>query len=166
MDALRVENVVLVGMMIALANAWVAAVYFIASNRILFRLQDPSELARAVAWTMVATSGIMLVIAFVNGLQFPRNLEQVLLLLGLAVLSTALPIVALNIGIQRLGAARSAIVMSMEPFLTLVLAAIFLSERLAGMQLLGGMVILLSVTFFELSTLRRAARLAAAAKSA
>ena len=161
-DSLRIENVVLVGMMIALANAGVAAVYFIASNRILFRLKDPSELARAVAWTMLATAGIMLVIAAINGLQFPRNLEQALLLLGLAVFSTALPIVALNIGIQRLGAARSAIVMSMEPFLTLLLAALLLSERLGGLQLLGGMVILLSVTLFELSSLRRAARAAEA----
>ena len=55
-----------------------------------------------------------------------------------AVLATALPIVALNIGIQRLGAAHSAIVMSMEPFLTLVLAAILLSERLGSSQMLAG----------------------------
>lgn len=156
--SLRAESVVLVGMLLALANAWVAALYFVASNRILYRLRDPGELARAVAWTMLATSAIMLAIAFVNGLQIPRNLEQTLLLLGLAAFSTALPIVALNIGIQRLGAARSAIIAMLEPFLTLLLAALLLSERLGGMQLLGGMVILLSVTYFELSSLRRAAR--------
>ena len=46
----------------------------------------------------------------------------------------------------------------MEPFLTLLLAALLLSERLGGAQLLGGLVILLSVTFFELSTLRRATK--------
>ena len=80
-----------------------------------------------------------------------------------AVLATALPIVALNIGIQRRGAAHSPIVMSMELFLTLVLAAILLSERLGSSQMLGGMVILLSVTFFELSSLRHAARAAARA---
>ena len=159
--SLQTEAVVLFGMALALANAWVAAIYFVASNRILFRLHDPSELARAVAWTMLATTGIMLVIALFNGLQFPATVEGALLLLGLAGLSTALPIVALNIGIQRLGAARSAIIAMLEPFLTLVLAAILLSERLGGMQLLGGTVILLSVTFFEMSSLRHAARVAA-----
>lgn len=161
--SLQTEAVVLFGMALALANAWVAAIYFVASNRILFRLHDPSELARAVAWTMLATTAIMLVIALFNGLQFPATVEGVLLLLGLAGLSTALPIVALNIGIQRLGAARSAIIAMLEPFLTLVLAAILLSERLGGMQLLGGTVILLSVTFFEMSSLRHAARVAAEA---
>ena len=161
--SLQTEAVVLFGMALALANAWVAAIYFVASNRILFRLHDPSELARAVAWTMLATTGIMLVIALFNGLQFPATVEGALLLLGLAGLSTALPIVALNIGIQRLGAARSAIIAMLEPFLTLVLAAILLSERLGGMQLLGGTVILLSVTFFEMSSLRHAARVAAEA---
>ncbi|MCY3936663.1 MAG: DMT family transporter [Anaerolineaceae bacterium] len=162
-DALHWENIVLIGMLIALGNAWVAALYFVASNRILFRLHDPGELARAVAWTMLATAGIMLVIALVNGLRFPQNLRQTALLLGLAVFATALPIVALNIGIQRLGAARSAIIAMLEPFLTLVLAAILLAERLGGLQLFGGMVILLSVTYFEASSLRRAARAAAEA---
>ena len=123
--SLKTEGVVLFGMALALANAWVAAIYFIASNRILYRLRDPGELARAVAWTMLATSGIMLVIALFNGLQFPTTVEGALLLLGLAVFSTALPIVALNIGIQRLGAARSAIIAMIEPFLTLLLAANF-----------------------------------------
>ena len=156
--SLKTEGVVLFGMALALANAWVAAIYFVASNRILHRLQDPGELARAVAWTMLATSGIMLMIALFNGLQFPAAVDGALLLLGLAVFSTALPIVALNIGIQRLGAARSAIIAMMEPFLTLLLAALLLSERLGGAQLLGGLVILLSVSFFELNTLRRAAK--------
>ena len=157
--SLKTEGVVLFGMALALANAWVAAIYFVASNRILLPLCETRASWRA-RWPgrCWRRSGIMLVIALFNGLQFPATVDGALLLLGLAVFSTALPIVALNIGIQRLGAARSAIIAMMEPFLTLLLAAILLSERLGGAQLLGGLVILLSVSFFELNTLRRAAK--------
>ena len=164
-DTLQLGNAVLIGMFIALANAGVAAVYFVASNRILYRLQDPSELARAVAWTMLATAAIMLVISIFHGLLLPQNWLQLLLLLGNSVFATALPIVALNIGIQRLGAARSAIIAMLEPFLTLLLASLLLSERLGGLQLLGGMVILLSVSSFEMISLRRAARAATEARA-
>jgi len=72
------------------------------------------------------------------------------LLLGLIVLIPTLAAVLLYLnGVRRLGPAQAAIVSTMEPIFTIAMAAVFLGERLDGMQLLGAALVVAGVVTAE-----------------
>jgi drug/metabolite transporter (DMT)-like permease len=52
--------------------------------------------------------------------------------------SSAVPMGALWCGVQRVGAANASIIASVEPAITVTLAALLLGEHLRDVQLLGG----------------------------
>ena len=61
---------------------------------------------------------------------------------GIALLSTVVAMIGFFAGMQRLGAADAATLSTLEPVVTLVLAALFLGEAVGGWQLAGGALIL------------------------
>ena len=132
------------GGLFALLNAFLVACYFQLSRRIL---RDTPDVLRAVAWSFLGSLSVLAVLAAVMGLRIP-GWRDFALLLGLALCSTVLALVARNFGIQRLGPPRAALVATAEPLVTVVLAALLLSEYLAAAQLLGGALILGSVALF------------------
>ena len=81
---------------------------------------------------------------------FLADPETWLRLLGLAIFSTVIPIFAFYAGMQKLGAARAAILSTIEPVFTLVLAFFLLNERIEAIQLIGGALILASVILLQL----------------
>ena len=125
---------IVMGGLLALLNAFLVAVYFQLSRRIL---RDTPDVLRAVAWSFVGSLTVL-------ALRIPGG-RDFALLLGLALCSTVLALVARNYGIQRLGPPRAALVATTEPLVTLVLAAALLAEFLTVTQLLGGLFILASV---------------------
>ena len=133
------------GGLLALLNAFLVACYFQLSRRIL---RDTPEVLRAVAWSFVGSLSVLASLAVVLGLRIPGG-RDFALLLGLALCSTVLALVARNFGIQRLGPPRAALVATAEPLVTLVLAALLLSEFLVPAQLLGGALILGSVVLLS-----------------
>ena len=133
-----------IGGLFALLNAFLVACYFQLSRRIL---RDTPDVMRAVAWSFLGSLSVLAVLAAVMGLRIP-GWRDFALLLGLALCSTVLALVARNFGIQRLGPPRAALVATAEPLVTVVLAALLLSEYLAAAQLLGGALILGSVALF------------------
>ncbi|MCL6559070.1 MAG: DMT family transporter, partial [Firmicutes bacterium] len=68
---------------------------------------------------------------------------------GLAVFSTALAILALFAGMRWIEASRAAILSTFEPVFTVICAAIFLSEAVRPMQILGGLMILSAVVILQ-----------------
>lgn len=81
---------------------------------------------------------------------------------ALAILSTALPMLAMLGAVRRIGAEATAILGTLEPAVTAALAAVFLGERLAPRQALGGALILSGVALLRLASRRRALALAEA----
>jgi drug/metabolite transporter (DMT)-like permease len=81
----------------------------------------------------------------------PDHPQVWLNLFALVVVSTVFPVFFLNAGIQKVGPARAAILGTVEPLLTIILAAVFLGERLQPVQLVGGAFILASVVILQLS---------------
>jgi drug/metabolite transporter (DMT)-like permease len=74
---------------------------------------------------------------------WPVELYQLATLL--TVITTILPPYLMSAGIQRMGAGNAAILGSIGPVSTLVLAWWFLGERLSGVQLAGAAIVLLGV---------------------
>jgi drug/metabolite transporter (DMT)-like permease len=92
--------------------------------------------------------------ALLTGLDIPTTTGGWLALIGLGTLSTTLPIVFMLVGILAIGAPNAAILSTIEPIMTVILAAIFLGESLGVMQGIGGAFILASVILLN-APLRR-----------
>lgn len=134
------------GVILALLNALIVAIYFLWSGRML---RGTSSL-RGGAWTVTGTLVFMLAVAPFGGVTVPSTPSAWLNLVLLATVSTVLPVFALNAGIQRLGAARASIVSTFEPLMTATLAMIFLGEQMAAVQWIGGLCIVASVIVLQL----------------
>jgi drug/metabolite transporter (DMT)-like permease len=143
----------LVGVLIALLNAVIVAVYFILNSRLLRGL---TGLVRPAALTTSGALVTLIVVSLLIGVNLPRQPEAWFWLIGMALVSTVLPIFMINVGLQRLGPARAAILGSIEPLLTAFLAMLFLGQRMEPVQWLGGLVIVASVVLLQTLGSRRA----------
>lgn len=143
----------LIGVLLALLNALVVAIYFILSSRLL---KGQTALARASAWSVSGTLLVMILFVPFRSVQTPLNPPAWLNLLGLATVSTLLPAFFLNAGIQKVGAARAAIIGTIEPILTLLWTFLFLGEQMQPLQLLGGAFILVSIVLLQTQSMLKA----------
>ena len=82
--------------------------------------------------------------------------SAILPILGVATISGILPVGAFYIGAQGLGAARAALLSTIEPVYTIVAASILFGERLTAIQLAGGALILGAVFVAEWEAIRPA----------
>ncbi len=143
-DGLAGDN--LPGVLISLLNALIVAVYFILNSRLL---SGKYGLVRAAAFT---TTGALLTLAAVSlliGVRAPARPEAWVWLAAMALVSTVLPTFATNVGIQRVGPARAAILGSVEPLITSLVAMAFLGQMMAPIQWAGGLVIVASVVMLQ-----------------
>ncbi|RMG90036.1 MAG: DMT family transporter [Chloroflexi bacterium] len=134
------------GIGLAIANAVVVAIYFILIGRLLRGYQ---VVARASVWTISGTLLVALGLALVRGLRTPPDIMTWANLVLLGGFCTAMPILFTMLGIQKLGAARAAIVSTIEPFLAIILAMMILGEIFAPIQWLGGTFIIISILILE-----------------
>jgi drug/metabolite transporter (DMT)-like permease len=70
-------------------------------------------------------------------------------LVGVGIVSTAVALQTFYAGARRIGAAQAALVSTIEPVYTIVLAAILLGERLTPVQLLGGGLVITGVVIAQ-----------------
>jgi drug/metabolite transporter (DMT)-like permease len=87
-------------------------------------------------------------------LPLPIPDDALLPILGVATIAGIVPIGAFYAGAQRLGAARAALVSTVEPIFTIVAAGLIFGERLTVIQLLGGALILGAVLVAEWGAIR------------
>jgi len=133
-------------MVLALVNALVVAIMVILSSRLL---RGHTELARASAWSVTGACLVFLALALVRPLGAPTQPTEWLVLLAMASFSTVFPIFFLNAGIQKLGPTKASIMGTIEPVFTTILAVLFLGETLQPIQLLGGLLILVSLILLQ-----------------
>lgn len=135
------------GVALALMNALLVAVYFVLNNRML---RGHTGLAQASAWVITGALLTMMAVTLLRReVTLPADPSTWLYLLALAGVSTVMPIFCLTFGIQKLGASKAAIMGTIEPVLTILIAAVVLGERMLPEQLLGGLFVLLSVVLLQ-----------------
>ncbi|MBJ7593775.1 MAG: DMT family transporter [Candidatus Dormibacteraeota bacterium] len=128
------------GLLFGLAAAAIYAGYIL-TGRVLLR-DVPAVVATA---GIATTAGVTLTIAGLIGGQFTTLSGAGWgLTTSMAVVATAIPATMFLAGLARVGAARAAIISTLEPATTVVLAALLLGEDLGVVRLLGGAVILVA----------------------
>ncbi len=140
------------GIALSLAAALTFALYVVPGQRFLARI-DPFAVA---GYSMLGCALLFLAVRLAAGGPAPA-LGALVLTAGLmALAATAVPLALLLVGMRRLGAARSAVVGSVEPVFTAGLLALTLGERLSPVQALGIAAIVAGVALVSGSPEQRA----------
>ena len=135
------------GLALALLNAAIIAIYYMLTRRALEGVVDVS---RASAVMMLGTLVIMLILIPFRGLQFPQNPLTALLLIGIGIFGTVLPVFGVNLAVQRIGAAQASLVSTVEPIMSMVVSMLILGEAIFALQWLGAALIVGSVIALQL----------------
>lgn len=126
-----------------LLSAFTYACYLVGSGSVLHKIGTQ----RFTAYTMVVAC-IACVIHFalshpMSSLELPMSVYQ--LGLGMAIVSTILPVILLNAGIRRVGSNKASLIASIGPVSTILLAALFLGEPVTFYQMIGTALVLAGV---------------------
>jgi drug/metabolite transporter (DMT)-like permease len=137
----------------ALVAALVYASYIVLSSR--FGAGVP---ARVLALHLAQASAVACVAASLagEGLSLPLDPRGLLAVAGIGVVSTVVAMIAFLAGMALVGPTRASVLSSLEVVVTLVLAFLFLGERLGPAQWAGAALILGAVAFQNIGALRRA----------
>ncbi len=129
------------GVVLGLAAALIYATFTLVGGRVLAH-EDPLSSATVV---MIAAATVFAGLAWWQRPAFPQTAAAWVAIFAIAVVCTVVAMLAYFVGIRALGAADAATLSTLEPAVTIALAAVFLSEPLAPLQLLGGAIILAAV---------------------
>jgi drug/metabolite transporter (DMT)-like permease len=138
----------LLGAGFVLASALSYASYLIGSGHAIHRIGTQ----RFTAYTMIVACGACMAHFTathpVASLDLPLRVYE--LGLGMAVISTILPVILLNAGIRRVGSSKASLIGSIGPVSTVFLAAMFLGEAITMRQLAGTALVLAGVMIITL----------------
>jgi len=131
----------LLGIVYAVASALIYSVYIIVGAGVMKRVS-------AIQSSLVIFTSAALVygtLTAVNGLHFPTTNSGWWSLAGIVVIATVIPVVAFLAGLERIGPTNASLLSTLEPVVTVLLAAWLFAERLAPVTLVGGALILVAV---------------------
>lgn len=93
-----------------------------------------------------ASAGIVYgILMAINGVQFPSTDVGWINIIGIVLVATILPVVTFLAGLERIGPTNASMLSTLEPVVTVLLAAWIFTERLQPMVMLGGGLILVAV---------------------
>ena len=126
------------GILLGISAALIYSVYILVGERV-----TPVSGAMASATViMLAAAAVCGLAVLVRGAAFPSSAVGWAAAGSIAVLSTAVAVISFFAGMARLGAADAATLSTLEPVVSMVLAAMFLDEALAQWQIVGGAIVL------------------------
>ena len=129
------------GIAFGIGAALIYTVYILVGERVTARTGS----IPAATVIMLAAAVVYGCATLFTGPQWPTTVIGWGAVAGIALLSTVLAMVGFFAGMQRLGAADAATFSTLEPVVTLALAALLLNESLDPQQLTGAALILLAV---------------------
>lgn len=134
------------GVALALMAAVVYSLYIVAGAR-LTRGVDPLATTAVVCLSAAAVFCTIALVRSVSGAppRFPSTPLAWAAVVAIALISTVTAMLAFFAGLARLGAARTSMLSTLEPVVTVLLAAVLLGERLTPLQWLGGAAVLSAV---------------------
>lgn len=131
----------LTGILLAIAAALIYSIYIIVGTNVMKHVSAVQS-----STVIFASAGAVYgLLTFVNGATFPASNAGWMAVLGLIVISTIIPVVTFLAGLERIGPTNAAMLSTLEPVVTVLLAAWLFGETLPPIVLLGGGLILAAV---------------------
>jgi len=129
------------GILLAIAAALIYSIYIIVGTNVMKHVSavQSSLIIFASAGTVY---GILM--SF-NGVHLPTTNSGWVSIVGIVFVATVIPVVAFLTGLERIGPTNAAMLSTLEPVVTVLLAAWIFGERLQSIALFGGGMILIAV---------------------
>ncbi len=128
------------GVLLALGSALVYATYILLSSRV----HGVGSFATA-AVVLTAGAVVLVLLALITRPALPQRPVAWAALVAVALIGTVVAVTAFFAALALLGPADTAVVSTVEPVVSIGVAALVLGERLSAVQVLGGVVVLLAV---------------------
>jgi drug/metabolite transporter (DMT)-like permease len=129
------------GILLAIGAALIYSVYIIVGTNVM-RHVSPLQSSMVIFASAGAVYGTLM--AF-NGPHLPASGSGWLGIAGIVVVATAIPVVSFLAGLERIGPTNAAMLSTLEPVVTVLLAAWMFDEKLTPIAMLGGGLILVAV---------------------
>ena len=126
------------GVALGIGAALIYSVYILVGSRMM---QAEGALPAATV-VMIAAALVFGVMGTIQQPVLPGTASGWLAVAAIALVSTVIAMVSFFAGLARLGASDAATISTLEPLVTVILAAVFLGEPITAMKLVGGSIIL------------------------
>jgi drug/metabolite transporter (DMT)-like permease len=131
----------LIGALMAITAALVYSIYIIIGSNVMRHVS-----AFQSSTVIFASAGAVYgALTFANGANFPQTNSGWLVILGIVLLSTVIPVAAFLAGLERVGPTNAAMLSTIEPIVTVLLATWLFGDQLLPIVLVGGILILIAV---------------------
>lgn len=131
----------LIGALLVITAAVVYSLYIIVGSNVMRHVSA----FQSSAVIFASAGAVFGVLTLVNGVHLPASRSGWYAMLGMVVFSTLIAITTFLAGLERVGATNAAMLSTLEPVVTVLLAAWLFGERLTWLTMLGGGLILSAV---------------------
>jgi drug/metabolite transporter (DMT)-like permease len=145
------------GIILAICAALIYSVYIIVGTNVMKHV-SPVQSSMVIFASAGAVYGTLMA---GNGVRLPNSGSGWLGIAGIVLLATVIPVVAFLAGLERIGPTNASMLSTLEPVVTVLLAAWIFDERLEAIVMLGGGLILVAVTLLTRGELEKKASLKA-----
>lgn len=140
----------LVGALMAIAAAAIYSVYIIVGTNVMKHVSAVQS-----STVIFASAGVVFgLITTVNGAHLPTANSGWFAMAGIVLIATVIPVVTFLAGLEMIGPTNAAMLSTLEPVVTVLLAAWLFQERLNAISLVGGALILVAVVLLTRNELR------------
>ena len=144
------------GILLAISAALVYSVYIIVGSNVMKHVSAVQS-SLVIFASAAAVYGILMA---VNGVHLPSTNSGWINVIGIVLVATVIPVVTFLTGLERIGPTNAAMLSTLEPVVTVLLAAWIFGERLQSIVLFGGGMILIAVIMLTRGKRREIKRLA------
>lgn len=141
----------LLGVVMIIAAALVYSVYIVVGANVMKHVTA----FQSSAVVFMSAGAVYGMLTFANGVHLPQSNTGWFAMLGMIVFSTIIAITTFLAGIKIVGPTNAAMLSTLEPVVTVLLAAWLFSERLTPITLLGGGLILAAVIILTRAELKK-----------
>jgi drug/metabolite transporter (DMT)-like permease len=139
------------GIALAIGAAAIYSVYIIVGAGVMKTVSAISS-----STVIFASAGLVYgVLTALNGPRWPTDTNGWLIVAATVLIATVIPVVTFLAGLKRIGPTDASMLSTLEPVVTVALAAWLLDEQLQWITLLGGALILIAVIVLTRSELRQ-----------
>jgi len=141
----------LIGAVMAITAALIYSIYIIVGTNVMKHVSPVQS-----STVIFASAGVVFgVLAIINGMHFPASNSGWFAMLGIIFISTIIPVVAFLAGLERIGPINAAMLSTLEPIVTVLLAMWLFGDTLLPIVMLGGGLILIAVILLTRSELQK-----------
>ena len=143
----------LIGALMAITAAVIYSIYIIVGTNVMKHVTAVQS-----STVIFASAGAVYgLLTLVNGAHFPATNSGWLAMLGIIIVSTIIPVVTFLAGLERIGPTNAAMLSTLEPIVTVLLAAWLFGDKLLPIVMIGGGLILVAVILLTRAELKNTA---------